>query len=138
MHLTDQPIPASRHRRSLQGKRVLVVEDGALVGMLIEDGLIDAGAEVVGPACSVSEALRLIEVASTDGGLSAAVLDINFDDEMVLSVADRLAVLGVPFIFVTDYPEGCDQGLHTTASRLGKPFDSDTLADAVRKLTVGR
>ena len=53
MHLADQPIPAPRDQRMLQGRRVLVVEDEAIIGMLMEDGLIEAGAEVVGPACSV-------------------------------------------------------------------------------------
>ena len=45
------------YRRMLQGRRVLVVEDEALIGMLLEDELLKAGAEVVGPACSV-KALR--------------------------------------------------------------------------------
>jgi len=138
MHLADQPIAAPRHQRMLQGRRVLVVEDEAVIGMLMEDGLINAGAEVVGPACSVDEALGLIEVAAADGGLSAAVLNIGLDGEMVLPVADRLAALGVPFVFATGYPAWSNRGLHTTAPTLEKPFDGDTLADAVRNLTAGR
>jgi DNA-binding response OmpR family regulator len=129
---------SENHRRMLQGRRVLVVEDEALICMLIEDRLIGAGAEVVGPACSVEEALGLIDRAATDGGLSAAVLDIGLDGEMVLPVADRLATLGVPFIFATGYPVWSNRGLHTTAPTLEKPFDGDTLADAVRNLTIGR
>ena len=131
MHLADQPIPALPHRRILQGRRVLLVEDDAIICMLMEDGLIDAGAEVVGCAHSVEEALELIDRATADGGLSAAVLDINLDGEMVSPVADRLAALGVPFIFATGYPEQCNRDLHETALRLVKPFDGDTLADAV-------
>ena len=126
------------HRRMLQGRRVLVVEDHALICMLMEDGLIKAGAEVVGPACSVKEALGLIEGVVADGGLSAAVLDIYLDGEMVKPVADRLAALGVPFIFATGYPEWHNWDLHTIAPRLQKPFDGDTLADAVRILIGGR
>jgi CheY-like chemotaxis protein len=129
---------SENHRRMLQGRRVLVVEDEALISMLIEDRLIGAGAEVVGPACSVEEALGLIDRAAADGGLSAAVLDINIDGEMVSPVADRLAALGVPFIFATGYAEGCNRGLHATAPTLTKPFDDNVLADAVRDLTAGR
>ena len=126
------------HRRMLQGKRVLVVEDEALIGMLMEDGLSGAGAEVLGPACSVEEALGLIDRAAADGGLSAAVLDINIDGEMVSPVADCLSALGVPFILATGYPEWCKRGQHMTAPRLQKPFDGDTLAGVVRVLTAGR
>jgi DNA-binding response OmpR family regulator len=137
MHLADQPLLTPRNR-SLTAKRVLVVEDEALILMIMEDGLINAGAEVVGPACSVKEALRLIEGAAADGGLSAAILDINLDGEIVLPVADRLAALGVPFIFATGYSEGCNRGLHAAAPTLMKPFDSDAVANIVRDLTAGR
>jgi CheY-like chemotaxis protein len=42
------------HYPALHGRRILVVEDEALVAMLMEDGLGDAGAEVIGPASSVT------------------------------------------------------------------------------------
>jgi DNA-binding response OmpR family regulator len=83
------------YRRMLQGRRVLVVEDEALIGMLLEDELLEAGAEVVGPACSVKEALELIDQVAADGGLSAAVLDINLEGETVSPVADRLVPIPV-------------------------------------------
>jgi len=122
----------------LQGKRVLVVEDEALVSMLLEDGLLDAGAEVIGPAGSVGAALLLIEAAAAEGGLSAAVLDINPQGAAVSPVADHLAALGVPFVFVTGYSEDCDQGLHAAAPGLAKPFDPYTLVAVVRDLAAGR
>ena len=126
------------HRRVLHGRRVLVVEDEALISMLLEDELLEAGAEVVGPACSVKEALELINQAAADGGLSAAVLDINLDGEAVSPVADRLAALGVPFIFATGYGEGYNRGLHAAAPILAKPFYGNVVADVVRDLTAGR
>jgi CheY-like chemotaxis protein len=86
------------HFSNLQGLRILVVEDEALVSMLVEEELLDAGALVIGPACSLDEALRLIETAVADGGLSAAVLDINLAGVAVWPAADRLAALGVPFV----------------------------------------
>src|SRR3712207_7822162 len=58
-----------RAAAGLSGKRVLVVEDEALVAMLVEDELRDAGAEVVGPAPSVEDALRLVEAVAADGGV---------------------------------------------------------------------
>jgi DNA-binding response OmpR family regulator len=122
---------------TLRDKRILVVEDEAIVAMLVEDGLLDAGAKVLGPAASVDEALQLIERAASDGGLSAAVLDINLNGEAVSPVADRLTALGVPFLFATGYVEGCDTGGHTAAPILHKPFDPTSLVAAVDTLASG-
>ena len=118
----------------LKGKRVLVVEDEIFVSMLVEDELRGAGAEVVGPAPSVGDALRLVEAAAADGGLSAAVLDINLDGQRVQPVADRLAALGVPFLFATGYGENCDTGGHGAAPTLPKPFAPERLVAAVEAL----
>jgi DNA-binding response OmpR family regulator len=123
---------------TLRDKRILVVEDEAIVAMLVEDGLLDAGAKVLGPATSVGEALHLIERAASDGGLSAAVLDINLNGEAVAPVADMLAALGVPFLFATGYVEGCDTGGHTAAPILHKPFDPMSLVAAVDTLASGK
>jgi DNA-binding response OmpR family regulator len=118
----------------LKGKRVLVVEDEALVSMLVEDELCDAGAKVLGPAPSVEHALRLIEDAAADGGISAAVLDINLDGRHVGPVADRLAALGVPFVFATGYGERRDTGGYDTAPVVEKPFNTERLVAAVAAL----
>ena len=90
-------------RAKPEGKRVLVVEDEIAVAMLVEDELRGAGAEVLGPVPTVGDALRLVEAAAADGGISAAVLDINLDGRHVAPVADKLAALGVPFLFATGY-----------------------------------
>ncbi len=119
----------------LAGKRVLVVEDEALVSMLVEDELRDAGATVVGPAPSVGDALRLIEGAASDGGISAAVLDINLGGKHVSPVAERLSALGVPFLVATGYGEGCDTGGHGAAPTLHKPFDPAMLLSVVEGLS---
>ena len=118
----------------LSGKRVLVVEDEALVSMLVEDLLRDAGATVLGPAPSVGDALRLVEAAAADGGISAAVLDINLGGRHVRPVADRLAALGVPFLFATGYGANRDAGGHGAAPVVEKPFDTERLITAVEAL----
>ena len=122
----------------LKGKRVLVVEDEIVVSLLVEDELRGAGAEVVGPAPSVGDALRLVEAAAADGGLSAAVLDINLEGRHVAPVADRLAALGVPFLFATGYGETCDTRGHGAAPVLSKPFSPERLVVIVEALASAR
>ena len=80
----------------LAGRRILIVEDEALVAMLVEDALLDAGAEVIGPVATVAEALSLLDTASPD----AAVLDLNLAGETSTPVADVLAAQGVQSISV--------------------------------------
>jgi len=121
-------------RPKLKDRRVLVVEDEPLASMLVEDELRDAGATVLGPAPSVGDALLLVEAAAADGGINAAVLDINLQGQAVMPVADRLAALGVPFLFATGYGEGHDTGGHWATRTLRKPFNPETLIEAVEAL----
>ncbi|MBV1797069.1 response regulator [Siccirubricoccus sp. G192] len=117
----------------LRNRRILVVEDEALVAMMVEDELREAGAKIL-TAATVGNALRLIEAAMQDGGLSAAVLDINLGGEMVTPVADVLARLGVPFLFATGYGEGCDKGGHDAVPMLHKPFEPLDLVVEIKAL----
>jgi hypothetical protein len=80
----------------LGGARVLVVEDDYIIATEIELVLTEAGAEVVGPCRTVSEASPL-----ADRRLSAAVLDVRLQSGTVVAVAPKLTELGVPFVFYT-------------------------------------
>jgi DNA-binding response OmpR family regulator len=119
----------------LKNLQVLVVEDEALIAMLVENELLESGAKVL-VAATLTEALRLVDMAARDGGLSAAVLDINLGGEAVMPVADALAKLGVPFVFTTGYGEGCDRGQHAAAPMLHKPFGSSDLIAAVAAVAL--
>lgn len=108
----------------LAGRRILVVEDEPLLAMLVEDLLLDAGCVVIGPATSVSDALRLLDLEPPD----AAVLDVNLTEEQVYPVATRLEQAGVPYVFVTGYGV---HGLHPDFSdrpTIQKPFRPGTFA----------
>src|SRR5471030_2544427 len=83
----------------LAGRRILVVEDEALVAWAIEDMLVELGCIVVGPAARVSQALVIVEGQPLD----AAVLDVNLNGEKCYPVAEALTARGVPFIFSTAY-----------------------------------
>jgi CheY-like chemotaxis protein len=80
--------------------RLLVLEDEALVAMLIEDVLVDAGFEVVGPYGQAAKALTSLENRTVD----AAILDVNLGGgERSYSVANNLSERGVPYKFLTGY-----------------------------------
>ena len=90
--------------QSLNGARVLVVEDELLIAHDIREGLADAGAVVIGPATSVDKALSLAEA----NDLSAAILDVRLDGETVFPVAAALSARSIPFVFHTGDAGGQD------------------------------
>jgi CheY-like chemotaxis protein len=53
--------------------RILVVEDGAIISMLLEDMVLDCGGEIVGPIPKFDAALAL----AAEAEFEIAVLDIN-------------------------------------------------------------
>jgi CheY-like chemotaxis protein len=57
----------------LTGKRVLIVEDEALVAMLLEGLLEEYGCDVVGPCSTLQSALDVVRTQTFD----LAVLDVN-------------------------------------------------------------
>ena len=130
--------PDDRRRATLRDRRILVVEDEAILAMMLEDELLGAGARVIGPAATVADALGLIEAAAGDGGLDAAVLDLNLQGETAVPVADLLAARGVPFLFATGYGEGCDTGGHSGTPLLHKPFNPHQLLGSVASLAAAR
>jgi DNA-binding response OmpR family regulator len=77
--------------------RVLIVEDEAIIAMSLADSFEEAGAEVLGPAASVREALSLLDRDEPD----AALLDVNLLDGEVTPVALRLLAQGVPILIYT-------------------------------------
>jgi CheY-like chemotaxis protein len=115
----------------LAGLRLLVVEDEALVAMLIEDLLRDLGCTVVGPVGSVARALALLRREAIDG----ALLDVNLGKERSYPVADALAARGVPFVFLTGYAE--IDGSHAAACVLQKPLAAAALARTLAATFAG-
>jgi len=107
----------------VKGLRLFVVEDEALVAMLLEEMLADLGCTVVGVAGNVGDALGRLSHTAADG----AVLDVNVGGEKVFPVADALAERGVPFVFATGYGgSGLDQR-YPNAPVLTKPYSTDEL-----------
>jgi CheY-like chemotaxis protein len=110
------------------GRRVLVVEDEMMIAMLVEDMLSELGCAVVGPAHALAEALDL---ARTEVGLDAALLDVNLAGQPVFAVADALREKGVPAIFSTGYGDAGLRDIDRGSPVLQKPFRAGDLAKAL-------
>ena len=81
----------------LRQHRVLIVEDNMFIAMEVEAIVLDAGGEVVGPAMSTAQAMRLMD----NHKITTAVLDVQLGDHDSLPVARRLTGDGIPFLFHT-------------------------------------
>ncbi len=78
----------------LNGIRVLIVEDEALVAATLPDAVENAGGEVVGVARTVGEARQLIRLLTFD----VAVLDLHLADGDVTPVLEALQARRAPTI----------------------------------------
>ncbi|HEX5776598.1 MAG TPA: response regulator [Caulobacteraceae bacterium] len=117
---------------TLNGLKVLVVEDEMLVSMLVEDMLADLGCTVVGPAAELDEAMTLAQ----DADIDLALLDVNLGGKPIFPVADALKARGVPFAFASGYGEAGLSEDHRGAAVLQKPFREADLAKALRGLVA--
>jgi len=105
----------------LIGSRLLIVEDEYLLASDLAEALVAQGAEVVGPAASVGEALDMVE--KQGDRIDGAVLDINLRNERVYPVADELSKRGVPFAFTTGYDKVIIPESYKSTPRFEKPVD---------------
>lgn len=84
----------------LLGKRVLIVEDQALLALELQFAFEDEGAEVLGPLLSLAAARQRV---ADDDEIDFAVLDVDLGGEDVYPVAALLQKRGVPFLFHTGH-----------------------------------
>ena len=112
---------------SIKGLRLFVVEDEALVAMLLEDTLAELGCVVVDLAASVQEALGRLTHTVADG----AVLDVNIGGEKVFPVADALVERGIPFVFATGYGRAGLDHRYAAAPVLTKPYSQQELVSVL-------
>ncbi len=111
-------------------KRVLVVEDEALIAMQLKAALEAVGYSVIGPFGSLDAAWR-----AGDGEVfDAAVLDVNLNGVSVFPFAEHLVRERVPTVLLTGYdlPELPPGAAHIPVLR--KPLDVHVLDIILRRL----
>jgi DNA-binding response OmpR family regulator len=85
---------------SLHGTTVLIVEDELLQALDTAECLSDAGARVIGPVSTISEATRLVR----QNECCAVILDLQVNDGNCLNLARQLLQAGKAVIVLTGYP----------------------------------
>lgn len=101
---SDRPSPGgARPAGGLAGRRVLVVEDEALIAMAVVAEIEEAGGAALTARCAPT-AHVVLDAAAADGGVAGAVLDLDLRCHSSEEVARRLARAGVPFVLHTGNP----------------------------------
>lgn len=93
-------MPATKSLTELQGCKVLVVEDEPLEALDYCARLTEAGAEIIGPFRSVSEALDVVGKQAVD----VALLDYALADQNSEELQAALETRDIPFVVLTGYP----------------------------------
>ncbi len=110
---------------------VLVVEDDALLAYALAGSLRDFGYRVIGPAGSLASANKLL----ADNKVDVACLDVRLgESETSVPLAQSLAALGIPFVFLTAYPVAYLPIDMRDRPKLDKPFDPKVLDDCLADL----
>jgi PAS domain S-box-containing protein len=131
--IEDKPQDVSLEGRSATAgpKRILLVDDDALIAMSSADMLADLGHEVV-EAYSGKEALELL-----DGGATFDLLITDYSmpgmtgAELAQAVRER--VPGLPILLASGYAD-LPSGVEIDAARLAKPYSQEQLASVLGKI----
>ena len=114
----------------LAGRKILIVEDEAPIALNLATAVQQAGGIVVGPVASVASAHALM----ADNRLDGALLDIRLRNETSFPLADVLAVLDVPFIFVSGLSSALMPYTHRERPLFDKPYEADKVIEALARL----
>lgn len=114
---------------SLEGLRVLVLEDEVLIALDLEQACRDLGAAEVIVARTLDEA----ETAAS-AVLDVAVLDIMLAGRSTVEFAAGLSARGIPFVFATGYTDA-DRliGDMADVEIVDKPFSTEALVRAIAR-----
>jgi CheY-like chemotaxis protein len=116
----------------MQGASVFLVEDEALIRMMIVEMLEELGHRVVAEAGSIQTAEPLARTSIFD----LAVFDINVAGCNIRPIAEIVAARGLPFIFVSGYLPAGRPALFANKPVLHKPFLIEHFADMIN-LAIG-
>ncbi|MBS0527729.1 MAG: GAF domain-containing protein [Proteobacteria bacterium] len=113
-----------------RGRRILLAEDEALVGLDLAATITAAGGTVVGPFVGIAEALAVLP----SGQIDAAVVDLNLRGERSIALMEALDRAGIPFLICSGYGPISVPSLFKTRPFVAKPFFADELLAALHRV----
>lgn len=109
---------------------VLIVEDEALIAMLLEEMLDTRGYSVAAHASTLAEG----ETMASSLDFDVAILDVSLAGEAVFPVAELLSGRGIPFVFTTGYGAAGVPAAWADRPVFGKPYDIEPLIETIQQL----
>ena len=116
--------------RPLEGRKILIVEDEAPIALSLASAVAQAGGVVIGPTAAVAASFALM----ADHALDGALLDIRLRGETSFPLADVLAVLGIPFVFVSRMSSALMPYPHRDRPLFDKPYELHHVIAALARL----
>jgi len=114
----------------LSNKRILIVEDEALIAIDLEYAFEDAGATCVGIASDNNTAISLLETVQVD----AVLLDYGLADGEAAPTARTACERGIPVVFHSGHASPEDLSRRFPEARiLSKPSTVDRIVAALAK-----
>jgi DNA-binding NtrC family response regulator len=118
---------------TLDGTRILILEDEPIIGLALEDMLQRQGAHVFF-ASGIEEACELIEAEPVE----SAILDVNVHGAQSYPFASMLAERSIPFIFATGYGDRSHPSEFAGVPTISKPYSADDIRNALDAAGSGR
>ena len=108
---------------------ILLVEDDALVAMVLEEALADAGHTVRGPVSTVTCGLEILKRGLPD----LALVDINLrDGSCGIDLArELLSRWGVPSLFISGQRIEAYANRDAALGYIGKPYSPETVLASI-------
>jgi CheY-like chemotaxis protein len=111
----------------MTGASIFLVEDEALIRLMLADMVEELGHRVVAEAGNIHVGLALAQAAIFD----VAILDINIAGYSISPVAKIIDGRGLPFLFVTGYGPAGRPAAFRTRPVLHKPVLISKLGEAI-------
>jgi CheY-like chemotaxis protein len=117
-------------QQTIVRSQVLLVEDEAIIAMLMEDMLAEF-------SCDVLETVGELDAATAAAmttRFDMAFVDVNLGGNPAYPVADILRARGIPFAFVTGYGSAGGAADYADVPVLQKPFRAQELEAIIERL----